>query len=95
KPNKQHTPTTHPQPTKKRKGRRKFLSPVHVPSMVLEVDFPDSVPIIVARPFFFRVLDGGVPPLGVEAHVVNLRGHGGSEGDWQTAGLPECQRMSP
>ena len=58
--------------------------------MVLEVDFPDSVPIIVARPFFFRVLDGGVPPLGVEAHVVNLRGHGGSEGDWQTAGLPEC-----
>ena len=36
------------------------------------VDFPDSVPIVVACPFFFRVVDRGMPPSGFSDMVVGV-----------------------
>ena len=36
------------------------------------VDFPDSVPVVVACPFFFRVVDRGMPPSGFSEMVVGV-----------------------
>ena len=85
-----------PQPTKKTEGPEEIFQSCPCSFDSVGVDFPDSV-AVVARPFFFRVFDGGVPPLGVEAHAVSLRGHGGSEVKviGKLPGFRSAWRMAP